>query len=342
MSHPIARFALVSAPAVDGGAGEPLVLLRRALSRPAARTADHVVVLGDLTAHGAAHERDALARALRPARGRLTPLAGPGDVPRMQAADARAWSDAVGDASWPRRVEIADGACVLFALDTARLDGGHDAVGAKQLAALEEALSTLPPDRRKVIALYHDPRPPGLLRRRAGQPLLDQKDLAALITKHGVDLVLHGQTPHLLRGALDKAVTVGAPPLAGDAATGQRLLLDVTLNLDDGSVTVDRDHVAAPADRPDLIEAFATTDAMRAWVALAEKAYDAEDTFAAFARAFEHRAARLDRIDTVSADLDDRLAALLRRADAGAEAVPEALRDLLMLPTPPSPEPSDV
>ncbi|MCB9535171.1 MAG: metallophosphoesterase [Myxococcales bacterium] len=336
MSHPTARFALLSAPAVDGGAGEPLVLLRRALSRPAARAADHVVVLGDLTAHGAAHEREALARALRPARGRLTPLAGPADLPRLQAADARAWADAVGDAAWPRRVEVADGACVLFALDTARLDGGRDAVGAKQLAALEESLAALPPDRRKVVALYHDPRPPGLLRGRAGKPLIDQKDLAALVTKHGVDLVLHGQTPHLLRAKLGPAATVGAPPLVGDAATGQRLLLDVALNLDDGTVTVDRDHVAAPADRPDLIEAFATSDAMRAWVALAEKAYDAEDTFAAFARAFEDRAARLEMVDAVSADLDDRLAALLRRADADPDALPAPLRDLLMLPTPES------
>ena len=91
-----------------------------------------------------------------------------------------------------------------------------------------------------------------------------------------------------------------------------------------------------PADRPDLIEAFATSDAMRAWVALAEKAYDAEDTFAAFARAFEDRAARLEMVDAVSADLDDRLAALLRRADADPDALPAPLRDLLMLPTPES------
>lgn len=308
-----ARFLLIGPPRLDGG-GQTAALWRRAVARRELSEAAAVVILGDLSAHGAAPELDALRL---PTNVRATWVPGPMDVPGHGRAAPRV--EALAGLVPPRVVPLGDGRTTLVVLDSVRLRGGRDALGAAQLAALEDLLAARPQDARTVLVLAHDPRGPR--KPPSGETLqkADQKALAALLARHPVALVVHGQSDALVRGKLGRIPTLAPPPLAGCRLTGLRVLLQVSFPDDGPGCVIERIHHARPEARTELQETFAAADAAGAWTALAEKIVAADDTFAAIAEAMAERDARFEALGETSARLDGALAALLRRAQGDDE-----------------------
>jgi hypothetical protein len=314
------RIATLGALAVDGSGGQASMLLRRALGRPELKAVDAWVLAGGLTQHGVAHERRAARDALARLHAPQLVLPAPVEAPAHQQGGVAAWQAdfPAGGPDWPRRLDLAEGRCALFGLDTARLDGGAPAVGEAQLAGLEAALTALAPEQRRVVALHHRPWTLPARHKLVGgrTGLTDARALGALLTEHAVDLVLYGEEPLFLRWSRGVTRLVSPAPLAGCGATGQRFTTVVSLALDTGEVSVERVHFAPPDGQPALAKVFAGAEALSTWVALAEKAYESEDSFAALAEAMTQRQARLQVVDRASEQLDGELRDLLIRAGA--------------------------
>lgn len=306
------RFLIIGPPRLDGGA-QAAALWRRATARRELTESAAVLIMGDLSAHGAAPEIEGLK--LPPpvsASGRTIWIPGPMDVPAHGRAAPRV--DALAGDLPPREIPLGDGRTSLVVLDSVRLRGGRDALGAAQLAALEDLLADRPADARTVLVLAHDPHRPR--KPPSGLPLSDRKALVDLLNRHPVALVVHGQQNALVRGKLGKTPTLAPPPLAGCRLTGLRVLLQVHFPEGAAGCVIERIHHARPEDRTELAEAFAAADAAGAWTALAEKIVAADDTFEALAQAMAAREARFEALVETSTRLDSALAALLRRAKA--------------------------
>lgn len=306
-------LVLVGPPRLDGG-GLRAAQWRRALARRELAGAAAAVVIGPLTAGARAVEAEGLRPALGGLGARAVVLPGPGDMP-SQGKPPGWLLGAAGATSLPRRIALGDRRTTLIPLDTLRLDGGRDAIGASQLATLEGWLAERRPDERTVLALAHDPRG----KPEDGPALLDAKALEALLKRHPVALVVHGQRAGLVRGRFAGVPTVSPPPLDGCRITGWRALVRVRFG-EGPAPEVAPVHFARPEDRPALAEAFAAAEVAGAWTALAEKIVAADDTFAALAAEMQARAVRLDALAEHGAALDDALAALIRRA--GSEGGP--------------------
>jgi len=299
---------LIGPPRLDG-TGRRNALWRRALATRSLRSACAAVLFGPLTAHGRAAEATAFPGSETGFAQRVCVV--PGDVDRPQLGPPAGWLTRLTADTMPTRpIGLGDGRTHLIPLDTLRLTGGRDAIGAAQMAALERQLSARAPGARTVLVMAHDPHG----KPAEGRPLADRAALARLLKQHPVALVAHGQRAGLNRGRFAGVPTISAPPLEGCAVTGWRALLRVSWPDPDGPPKIEPVHFARPDDRPALAEAFAAADAAGAWTALAEKIVAADDTFAAIADEMRARSIRMDRIAEHGATLDGALADLIRRA----------------------------
>jgi len=159
--------------------------------------------------------------------------------------------------------------------------------------------------------------------------LEDRKDLWMVLEHHHVDLVLHGHRHHYLRRPRGFTQVISCSSTTkGCGLTGQRFAVHVKFNLRTGNVTCDRVQFAAPARVRTLAEVFDSEESMRAWVKLAERAYESEDTFVRFAKEFQSRDARLRALEALAKHLDVAALDLLRPS-----AEREASLALLILKT---------
>jgi len=314
VSDPTAPYVIiVGPPALDAsaarGAGWKRAMTRRELAGAAG-----IVVMGPLTANARPEEARPLRSALAVYRERVFMMAAPADLPSQGRAPG--WlTGLTGDTIPPRRIRLGSPRATLITLDTLRIDGGRDAIGVSQLAALETELAARPAHARTLLALVHDPRK----RRREGPRLVDSKALGEVLRRHPVELVIHGQSTSWDKGRFAGVRTLAAPPLSGCAITGWRVVLKVSLPQGE-EPTVEPIHIAPPLDRPALAEAFAAADVARAWTGLAERVVEADDTFAALAEAMGQQTRRFEQMTQHGAELDDALAALIRRAGEEEDA----------------------
>ncbi|HKJ24013.1 MAG TPA: metallophosphoesterase [Myxococcota bacterium] len=172
---------------------------------------DHVAITGDLTNVGLPEEIEAavawLERMGGPGRVSLVP--GNHDayaaavererfaawLPYLQAPDGAGAAARAAEGElrfpWVKRV----GGLALVGLSSAvpTLPGlASGALGAAQLARLDETLAALARERvGRVILVHHPPVPAGQSRRRQ---LSDAAALRAVLARHGADLVIHGHT----------------------------------------------------------------------------------------------------------------------------------------------------
>lgn len=298
---------VIGPPRLDGG-GMRRAQWRRALAHRALRGAARALLVGPLTARGRPAEAAGIAESLSVFSGRTTVLPGPDDLPTHGRSPG--WlTSLVTDTLPTRPIALGDRRTALIPLDTLRLTGGRDAIGATQLADLEARLAARPDGARTILTLAHDPHG----KPSSGAPLADREALAALLRRHPVALIVHGQRDALTRGRFAGIPTLSPPPLDGCALTGWRALVRVGW-AEDGSPAIEPLHFARPESRPALAEAFAAADAAGAWTDLAEKIVAADDTFAALAAELRARSARLDAVDAHAAALDGALADLIRRA----------------------------
>ncbi len=268
------------------------------------------LVTGNLTRHGAGHELEALRRALQGAE--VFALPGPSDVVAAESAEARerAWAQRFGlEGQFPFRLDLEG--CVLLGLDSTRMAPGNKGFGGPQLARLEAILLELPAETRKVLAMHHDP----------GGRMPDGEVLLELCARFDVDLVLHGELRRFQRRKRGKTTFVCAPSTtAGCGLSGQRFFLRHTLDPETGAHKTERVHHAPPEKGGGaLAEAFAATDTMRSWQALAEKVYEADDSLRALAEELQGRAERIAVLDAASEQLDGDLMAMLRDLEGGDE-----------------------
>ena len=91
-------------------------------------------------------------------------------------------------------------------------------LGRAQLQHAADLLATLgKQDHRRILMLHHPPQDGACSRRRA---LIDRTALQRLLTRHGVDLVLHGHLHHPVRGTLRGPA--GAIPVRGAGSASVR------------------------------------------------------------------------------------------------------------------------
>lgn len=333
--EPTVLIAHLSDLALDGAGGAEAGMARRALANKQIRQADLYVVTGNLTNNGSRLAHQAANSFLRPVMRKALVVPGTHDLaphPAIGVDPATDWLrdyPAPGDkgAAWPRRVDLEDGQCVVFGLNSTRVEVERTAaeigrVGHDQLTRLDAMLRELDPSQRRVVVLHHRVKSLGIGKRH-GAEVEDAERLLKICEQHSVDLILHGAPGGFLRRRVGTIRVIGAPSLtSGCASTGQRFVPMISLGLATGTVTVERVQYARPANRPDLNEVFDTAEAMEAYTRLAERAYEAEDGFAAFAAEFEQRAGRLAALDAASAALDQQLAQMLSRGGDTAAANP--------------------
>lgn len=299
---------LLGPPRLDGAAQRNAVW-RRARAHRALKDCAAAVLFGPLTAHGRTIEAAPLSESSAVFTSRLSILPGPSDMP--QQGSAPGWlTRLTADTTPTRPIALGDGRTTLIPLDTLRLGGGRDAIGAHQLAALEQILADRAPGARTILALNHDPHG----KPADGRGLADRDALGRILKQHPVALIAHGQRSGFGRGRFAGVPTVAPPPIDGCAVTGWRALVRVRWGADGDEPRIEPLHVARPVDRPALAETFAVAHAAEAWTALAEKIVAADDTFAAIAAEMRARALRLDHLTEHGAALDGALADLIRRA----------------------------
>ena len=229
----------------------------------------------------------------------------------------------LGPGPWPLRVDLADGRCVVYGLDSTAGDDSwaKGRLGDTQLRLLDSDLSTLDRTQRRVVVLHHHvlSLPLGRRARELFEPecfmhLADNKKLLELLDKHNVDLVLHGHRHQYWRktriGSPTKFVACSSTT-EGDAITGQRFFLEVKLGLESGNISVQRVHHSGSAISRSLSCVFNNNEAMSAWIELAERAYASEDTFLAFATEFQKGATRMAFLDSLATSLDEETLTLL-------------------------------
>jgi len=373
--EPRVRIAHLSDLHLDGSGLESAVLTRQALSREEATAADAIIVCGDVTDRGWDSQLDLARESLRQVATRQPLIVVPGnhDVSQWHGLGGR--HDEAGEVdelftgitrasaettpldsgrSWPIRMDLKDGACVVYGIDSTRAHPNIRAMargrlGERQLAALDEDLASLGPRQRRVLVLHHH-----VLRLPLGRQFLDmfagewamaiedRKALRDIIRRHHVDLVLHGHRHHFLRKKLGTTRIISASSTTkGCGLTGQRFFGRITLGLDSGAVEVERVQYARPAPHNalkwlfDMESVYDNTEAMEAWVNLAEKAYNSEETFITFAEKFQETADRIGAWNEVSRHLDRHLAELLQRAEQGGargSTAPSRERALADLP----------
>lgn len=301
-------LVLIGPPRLDGG-GRASASWRRASAHRALRSASAVALFGPLTAHGRTVEATGLRDAKSGVGSRMLVLPGGDDLP--QNGSPAGWLTALtADTTPTRSIGLGDGRTHVVPLDTLRMSGGRDAIGAGQLADLERVLAARPAGARTVLVMAHDPHG----KPSEGKPLADRSALARLLERHPVALIAHGQRSGFNRGRFAGVPTVSPPPLAGCAVTGWRVIVRVHWTERDGPPHIEPLHFARPDDRPALAEAFAAADAAGAWTALAEKIVAADDTFEALAAEMRARSGRMDAIAEHGQRLDGALADLIRRA----------------------------
>lgn len=231
---------------------------------------------------------------------------------------------------WPVRHDLAGGRCVVYGLDSTEDGEGWFArggLGAEQRNLLGADLSTLQQGQRAVVVLHHHVYELPLGRRLwelfQGSPTMalhDRIQVRQILANRKVSMVLHGHKHVFLRQPSNAGRVLaisGSSTTKGCGLTGQRFFLRIKLDLQSGEVSVDRVHYASSAGNRSLAEVFDSIEQMEKWTALLERAQAADDTFGAFASAFEARAGRLRTLDNINTKLDRQLADLCKRAASG-------------------------
>jgi predicted phosphodiesterase len=231
---------------------------------------------------------------------------------------------------WPVRIDLAAGRCVVYGLDSTE-DGvgwfARGGLGAEQRGLLDADLAKLQKGQRAVVVLHHHVYELPLGRRAwelfQGNPTMalhDRIQVRQILARRKVSLILHGHKHVFIRQRATEGRVLaisGSSTTKGCGLTGQRFFLQITLNLKSGEVGVDRVHYAPPARNRSLAEVFDSIEQMEKWKQLLERAQTTDDTFTAFANAFEARTGRLRTLDNINAKLDRQLADLCKRAASG-------------------------
>ncbi|MFW5739150.1 MAG: metallophosphoesterase family protein [Myxococcota bacterium] len=244
-----------------------------ALALQEVRSADLVVVTGDVTESGLTNELemaeelfDDVAR-----QGRLLVVPGNHDASlhglnagtivnrltgvRRMVSDAFADVSVVGGSArrigsrgspWPVRRLLAGGRCAVYGLDSTRASLGdllaRGCCGESQLDALDEDLDALEPGTRVVFVLHHHvtshPGGRGAFDTDPALELLDKRQVQALLRRYRVELVLHGHRHRFWHRCFrDAQVIGGASTTLGCHRLGERFVVLATLQLDSGVVT---------------------------------------------------------------------------------------------------------
>ncbi len=202
--EPTVLIAHLSDLGLDGAGGAETAMARRALAKKEVRGADLVVVTGNLTQNGARLAHQAAQSFLRPVLKKALIVPGANDMaphPEVGVDQSANWLKdypAPGDKAntWPRRVDLEDGQCVVFGLNSTRIEAERTAaevgrIGYDQLTRLDAMLRELEPTQRRVVVLHHRVMSLGI-GKKAGDAVEDATRFLKICKQHQVDLILHG------------------------------------------------------------------------------------------------------------------------------------------------------